>query len=177
MLSPRTAKYVEALIREGDDFDYRTWLRRVREEETKAKQVPATFSSGEIIAPEIGDLTNTPDRLDAWANSGSALQAIKSAPIPRPVYRSDHKARENGSKDRLRRRLIRVSDAFDEFQECRKRDAVYGYLKAVFALSWTTKGGDEPNGFCDVRSNSLVFHSTRTRILSPRLFAAQVNVT
>ena len=27
-----------------------------------------------------------------------------------------------------------VCDAWDDFQECRKRDAVYGYLKTVFAL-------------------------------------------
>ena len=47
MLSPRTAKYVEARVREGDNFDYRTWLRRVREEEAQAKQVPVAFSLGE----------------------------------------------------------------------------------------------------------------------------------
>ena len=71
--SPRTARYVEAMIREGDDFEYRRWLRRVREEEAQAKQVPAAFSSGESAAREIGDLTNTPDRLDAWANSEPVL--------------------------------------------------------------------------------------------------------
>ena len=27
MLSPRTAKYVAALIREGDNFDYHKWLK------------------------------------------------------------------------------------------------------------------------------------------------------
>ena len=139
MFSPRTAKYVEASVREGDNFDYRTWLRRVREEETKAKQVPATFSSGEIIAPEIGDLTNTPDRLDAWVKSVSALQAI-SAPIPRAVYPSDHKASGERWEDRLSQRIVMVCDAWDDFQECRERDAVYGYLKAVFALVAECKG-------------------------------------
>jgi hypothetical protein len=41
LLSPRTAKYVDAMIREGDNFNYCMWLRRVREEEAQAKPVPA----------------------------------------------------------------------------------------------------------------------------------------
>jgi hypothetical protein len=98
MLSPRTAKYVEARVREGDNFDYWRWLRRVREEEAQAKQVLAAFSSDEYVAPEIGDSTNSPGRVDAWANSEPVLQA-KSTPIPRVVYRSDHKAsREKSAK-------------------------------------------------------------------------------
>lgn len=139
MLSPRTAKYVEAMICEGDNFDYRRWLRRVREEEFQAKQVPAAFSLGESVAFETGNLTNTPDRLDAWANLEPILQA-KSTTVPRAVYRSDHKADKESSKDRLRQRLVMACNAFDEFQESRVRDAVYGYLKAVFALVVDCKG-------------------------------------
>ena len=82
MLSPRTAKYVEARIREGDDFDYRRWLRWVREEEAQAKQIPVAYSSGESVAPGKSDLTNTPDRPDARENSVPVLQA-KLAPILR----------------------------------------------------------------------------------------------
>ena len=51
MLSPRTAKYVEARVREGDNFDFRRWLRRVREEEAQAKQIPVAYSSSESVAP------------------------------------------------------------------------------------------------------------------------------
>jgi len=139
MLSPRTAKYVDARIREGDNFDYWRWLRRVREEEAQAKQVSAAFSSGEFITLEIGDSTNTPDRLDALVISEPVLHA-KSQLIPRAAFRSDHKASRERSEDRLRRRLATVCDAFDEFQESRVRDAVYGYLKAVFALVVDCKG-------------------------------------
>ena len=53
MLSPRTAKYVAALTREGDNFDYFKWLQTVREEESQTKPIPAMFTSGKIIAPEI----------------------------------------------------------------------------------------------------------------------------
>jgi hypothetical protein len=33
-----------------------------------------------------------------------------------------------------------VCDAWDDFQECRERDAVYGYLKTVFAVVVDYKG-------------------------------------
>jgi hypothetical protein len=127
------------MIREGDSFDYRGWLRRIREEEAEAKQVLPVFCPGGPVASEIGDLTNTPDRLDAWENSVPIIRA-KSPPIPRAVHRSDHKAREKSSEDRLKRRLAAVCDAFDEFQESRVRDAVYGYLKVVFAVVVDHKG-------------------------------------
>ena len=64
----------------------------------------------------------------------------KSTPIPRVLYRSDRKAGRERLEDRLRQRLVMVSDAWDDFPECRKRDAVYGYLKAVFALVVDCKG-------------------------------------
>ena len=126
-------------IREGDNFDYRKWLRRVREEEAQAKQFPATCFLGELPPSEIGDLTNTPDLRDVRAISVPVLHA-KSPPTARAVDRSDHNAQRESPQDRLRRRLIRVSDAFDEFQGSRVRDAVYGYLKAVFALVVDCKG-------------------------------------
>jgi hypothetical protein len=139
LLSPRTEKYVEARVREGDNFDYRRWVQWVREEEAQAKQVPAVFSFSESVGPELGNLTNTPICLDAWSNAEPARPA-KSAPIRRVIYRSDHKARRQNSKDRLRQRLGAVCNAWDDFQECRKRDAVYVYLKAVFALVVDCKG-------------------------------------
>jgi hypothetical protein len=131
MLSPRTAKYVEAMYREGESFDYSRWLRRVREEEARAKQVPAALFSGEPVAPEIVKLAIAPDGRDAWANAEPALPA-KSALI--------RKASRERSEDRLGQRLVMVCNAFDQFQESRVRDAVYGYLKAVFALVVDCKG-------------------------------------
>jgi hypothetical protein len=139
MLSPRTAKYVEALVLEGGDFDYFKWLRRVREEEAQAKQFPATCFLGELPPSEIGDLTNTPDLRDVRAISVPVLHA-KSATIRTVVYRSDLEPGSKAKKGELRQRLVMVCNAWDDFQECRKRDAVYGYLKAVFALVVDCKG-------------------------------------
>jgi hypothetical protein len=139
MFSPRTANFVETMIREGANFDYRTWLERVRGEEAKASETPAAFSSGESVALEIGVSTNTPEYLDARVNS-EPVPSAKSPPIPKAVYASDQEVRGKGSKDRLRQRLMTVCNAWDDFQECRNRDAVYGYLKVVFALVLDCKG-------------------------------------
>jgi hypothetical protein len=139
LFSPRTAKYVAAMIQEGEEFDYQKWLQHVQEEEAEAKEIPSVFSSGESVASEMCDLTNTPDRRDAWVNSQPVLQTIL-APIPTAVYRSDRKTEKESSKDWLKWRLAKVCNAWDNFQECRKRDAVYGYLKAVFALVVDCKG-------------------------------------
>jgi hypothetical protein len=57
LMSPRTVKYVEALIREGDNFDCQKWLQQVRDEEAEAKQ--AFIASGEHPAVEIATPSST----------------------------------------------------------------------------------------------------------------------
>jgi hypothetical protein len=131
LLSPRTANYVAALIRQGDNFDYYKWLRNVREEEGQAKRIPATFTSGKIIAPEIGPPIGTTDYRSASLNSGPAPMT-RAAPLPKA--RSHHEPRNKTPKARLRRRLAKIRDTWDDFQASRARDAVYGYLEAVFAI-------------------------------------------
>jgi hypothetical protein len=129
LLSPRTANYVAALIRQGDNFDYFRWLQKVREEESQAKQIPATFTSGKIIASEIEPPIGTTDCRSASLNSGPAARA---APLPKA--RSHHEPRNKTPKARLRQRLEKIHDAWDDFQTSRARDAVYGYLGAVFEI-------------------------------------------
>jgi hypothetical protein len=131
LLSPRTANYVAALIRQGDKFDYFKWLKRVREEEDQAKQISATFASGKIIAPELDPPIGTTDCRSASLNSGPAPMT-RAAPLRKA--RSHHEPRSKTPKARLRRRLEKICDAWDEFQTSRARDIVYGYLEAVFAI-------------------------------------------
>jgi hypothetical protein len=133
MFSARTAKYVDAMIHEGDKFNFRRWLQRVREEEAQEERVPVAFSSGESSPSEMVNLTNTPDRREAWIKAEPALTA-NSSPIPRGRRQLDREAISRSPQTGLRQRLVMVCNAWDDFQECRKRDAVYGYLKAVFAL-------------------------------------------
>jgi hypothetical protein len=131
--SPRTADYVSALIREGDNFDYSRWLQRVREEEAQAKRAAAAFTSGEMIPAKIGNGSITPGRQDSWPDPGRALMT-RAAPVPTAFWQSNHKTRGKTQKARLSRRLEKVRDAWDDFQRSRARDAVYGYLEAVFAI-------------------------------------------
>ena len=129
LLSPRTASYMDALIREGDKFDYSKWLERVREGEAQAKQGLRTFISKDLIAPEIGNQTGTSDGI--WPNSKLMTRTV---PTPRALRRPHPQAESKTPKARVMRQLERISSAWDDFQASRARDAVYGYLGAVFAI-------------------------------------------
>jgi hypothetical protein len=132
LLSPRTAKYVEAMIRGGDNFDYDTWLKRVREEEAEAKQAPAANTPRDVVAPRIDNPINTPGSRNVKPSLGPALIS-KPALNPRALRRPHRQAESQTRKTRLRQWLEKVRRAWDDFQASRTRDAVYDYLKAVFA--------------------------------------------
>ena len=127
LLSPRTASYIVALIREGDKFDYSKWLRRVREGEAQAKQGPTTFISEGLVAAEIGDQTATSDGI--WPNPKLTNRTMSSSKPLRLLHRAP-KSAQSAFGDDLRRCAVRG----DTFQETRDRDAVYDYLEAVFAV-------------------------------------------
>jgi hypothetical protein len=126
-MSPRTAQYVEAMIRLGDDFDYDRWLKSVREEEAEAKQFSAGIRSGAVDPAPIEDRSAPSD------NQFPAFM-VKAVPAPRAIARSTLKLRDNAQKARLRRWLEKVQATWQDFQTNRARDAVYGYLEAVFAV-------------------------------------------
>src|SRR5690349_5173933 len=132
MLSPKTAKYVAALISQGDNFDYFKWLH-LREEECQANQTPAPLTPGNIIAPEFDPPLGTTDCPNGSLKWGSAAMT-GPLPVRRVVYPSHHNVRDASPKARLTRRLEKIGEAWDDFQASRARDAVYGYLEAVFAI-------------------------------------------
>jgi hypothetical protein len=125
LMSPRTAKYVEALIREGNNFDCQKWLQQVREEEAQAK--PAF--PGEHAAAEIATPRSTSNFRNPLPNARPAV-VLKAVPVSRPIWRFHREGSSKGPK----RWLEKVSNAWDEFQASRARDAVYGYLEAVFGI-------------------------------------------
>jgi hypothetical protein len=55
---------------------------------------------------------------------------IKAVPVSRPIWRLHREGTSKGSK----RWLKKIRDAWEEFQASRARDAVYGYLEAVFGI-------------------------------------------
>jgi hypothetical protein len=133
LVSPRTAKYVEAMIREGDNFDYNEWLKKIRQEEAQAKQDQAAITPGDLVAARAGNPINVSGSRDARPSSGPALIS-KPALSPRTLRQPHHQPKSQTPQARLRRGLENVSRAWHEFQASRARDAVYGYLKAVFGI-------------------------------------------
>jgi hypothetical protein len=133
LMSARTAKYVEAMIRHGDSFDYDSWLKKVREEEAQAKQLSAASGSGQAGA--AGQIENPVGKsANRGASPRSAPALLSPIPIPRVLSRSTRKMSDKVPKARLRLWLEKVHRACEHFQSSRKRDAVYGYLEAVFAI-------------------------------------------
>jgi hypothetical protein len=128
LLSERTKKYVEALAREGDKFDFDGWLRRVREEEARAKPSLPTVRVGERLAV-AGD--NVPQAPHCGVRTGMPVHAGRTVTVTRRAHRAKS---ELGGQSRLRLCLRKVRAAWDDFQRRRARDAVYRYLEAVFNL-------------------------------------------
>jgi hypothetical protein len=133
LMSPRTAKYIEAMIREGDNFDYHKWLQKVRDEEAQAKQGATAITCRDVVAAQVDDPINTSDSRDTRPTLGPA-PISKPALSLRASCRSHRQAKSKTPKARLRRWLEKVRGAWGEFQASRARDAVYGYLEAVFAI-------------------------------------------
>jgi hypothetical protein len=134
MLTGRTAKYVEAMIREGEDFDYYRWLRQLREEEAQLKLV-AVSTSVQPIAPGPDHPAKIAQNPSQFSGSETADHAKHKSAVRPAIREAGHGAKSvDKPKKSLRQRLGGVCDAWDDFQENRSRDAVYGYLRAVFSI-------------------------------------------
>jgi hypothetical protein len=132
-MSARTVKYVEAMIRQGDHFDYDQWLRRIREEEAKAEQLSAASGSGQATAAgQVANPVGKSANRDALPRSVGALP--RPIPVRRVLSRPARKMSDKQPKARLSRWLGKVEVAWNDFQANRGRDAVYDYLQAVFAI-------------------------------------------
>jgi hypothetical protein len=126
LLSPRTADYVAALIREGDGFDYCKWLQKTREREVQAAQAFAGSAPGKTAATQC-----------KWrGTSPPAAQLLRVSTVLRgmALRRTGYANGEETPEARITRRLEKVVHAWGDLQSSRARDAVYGYLEAVFAI-------------------------------------------
>ena len=115
------------MIREGDNFNPSAWFQKVCEERAQAKHVSSAITSGEPVDAKL----NASDSRGGRVTAGPAF-LTKTALVTRA--RTDHEAASETPETRLRRRLVKVSSAWDDFQESRARDAVYKYLGAVFEV-------------------------------------------
>ena len=130
-VSPRTARYVEAMTREGDKFDYYKWLKRVRDEEAEAKQARTATPPRDVVGERVDNPVNTSGGLDVRRSFGPGLSS-KPALNPRALRLRE--AQTKTPNARLRRWLEKIHRAWREFQGSRSRDAVYEYLTAVYSI-------------------------------------------
>jgi hypothetical protein len=132
LLSPRTADYVAALIREGDSFDYCKWLQKTREREAQAARTFARSVPGETAATQCNSIQGK-----GWRGTPPpAAQPLRLSTVLRGVTlrRTGHADGDKAPEARIRRRLEKVVHAWGDFQSSRARDAVYGYLENVFEM-------------------------------------------
>jgi hypothetical protein len=134
MLTGRTAKYVEAMIREGDDFDYYRWLRGVQQEDARLKSV-AVSTPVQPIVPRPDHSAKTAQNPGEFKDPETADTAKHKSVVRRTTQQVGHCTKSiDKPKKSIRQRLGDVCNAWDDFQETRDRDAVYGYLRAVFSI-------------------------------------------
>jgi hypothetical protein len=136
MYSGRTAKYVEAMIQEGDRFNYYEWLNRVRREEAHLASTRPPPQD-----PVCSTKSGPPERpaKPVTCDRGAKAPRLTTnvpfhqgrAPRAAPPLRND-----GISQKSIRQRLGDVRNAWDSFQEDRARDGIYRYLGAVF---WIVK--------------------------------------
>jgi hypothetical protein len=129
LLSPRTADYVSALIREGDKFDYCRWLQQVRGEEAQANSGSAGCPLSELVATEMTHQVGNAERPGRRQNM--ALMS-REARIPRALWQLRRASKTRKPEIRSQQQLEKIRTAWEDFQGSRVRDAVYGYLTAVF---------------------------------------------
>jgi hypothetical protein len=129
-LTPRTASYLAAVVRDGENFDYCRWLEQVREKEAQAKELRQA-SAERTLSEELGVAVSTFHGLETSPNR---RLYNGHAPIPIRMIRSPRKTLHSPSGARIKWRLEQIRSAWNAFQANHARDAVYGYLEAVFAI-------------------------------------------
>jgi cell wall-associated NlpC family hydrolase len=130
LMSPMTKSYVEAMIREGDSFDFDKWYERASKQMAEANRVFAASAASDAQVSDFRRTTTQPDTSKLPENGRKPVFALKQS----TTRRSRLEPNADASSSFLKQQLEDICDAFDEFQERRDRDAVYGYLKAVFRI-------------------------------------------
>src|SRR6185437_11143762 len=100
LMSPRTAKYVAAMIQAGDSFDYGEWLKSVREQETEANQRLNASALGNAVSAEMATRRDaSPTRLPRRHVPASTVSTVTR---PGTIRRSRRTLRGTKSQNRLR---------------------------------------------------------------------------
>ncbi len=106
LLSPRTREFIEALNRKNEELN----------------SSPSSGSARNIEGQHERSIGSNHLGTERRHNTASEAWPVSQNPKTESRLMS------------MRERLVRVCDAWDDFQESRSRDAIYPYLKAVFSL-------------------------------------------
>ena len=129
MFPTRTQRYVEAIIELGDKFDHSAWLKRVREEEAAATTNVA------VISGESNPINETPPKCEPKGLFWVKSKAPGSYRVTRSVPRSGKSVLYPRRKSVLSERIGEVKAAWATMKQKHARDAMFGYLEAVFQLA------------------------------------------
>ena len=137
---------MDALVRQGSRFNFSTWLAQIKRESTQPNPV-ATLPADQLGICEPGYFSSTTrgPRVDGKLRVAKSMGKW-AQPTRRPTLAAAD-PRKNGSaaKESIRDGLANLSGAWVDFEECRDRDAVYGYLRAVYCLVRRYEGQGRPN--------------------------------
>jgi hypothetical protein len=132
-LPPRTQQYVQALVREGDNFDRAAWLKGVRQQEDATNK-----GDGAIASDDIKSEISGPAKCAATSflkKRSTSLSSVHKRPrrphFPGPPERCHPRDR----KASIERQIAAVEAVWKAVQNKRRRDAMYSYLAAVFELA------------------------------------------
>ena len=131
MTSPRTQKYVQALIGEGEKFDHSSWLKQVRLEEAIPRKDDGLVASGNTLLNKA-ESAESGDSHFARNRKNSVLDSVRQR-TPRQIFRLRPPRLQN-KKRSLTQRLASVEAAWKAMKSKHKRNAIYGYLSVVFKL-------------------------------------------
>ena len=76
MISDMTAKYFEARICEGQNFNYLGWFQGIQREKAKAKAAVAVVVAKEFVASETAPPTNNSERQDEEPRSHTSIPDV-----------------------------------------------------------------------------------------------------
>ena len=172
-LSPRTADYVAALIREGDSFDYCKWLQKTREGEVQAAQAFAGSAPGETAAMQCNSIQDRgwrgtpppaaqPLRVRTLRRS-CVEQATRTETKPLKLVLGEDSKRSFTSGATFSQ-AAHVTSCMDTWRKCLRR-------------SFTIKCDEKPTSFGGMHLNSQIFRLTTVQIYSQPSFAALVTTT
>src|SRR5215831_7057210 len=128
------AIHVAALCQRS--LSYEEYTRRALEQERIAQQKSTTcrpteqqpFSDQNRVPLTVCPTQSIGTKLEIGADKGNRARRHPISDEGRT------KTEDKPKKKGLKQRLVDVCNAWDDFQETRDRDAVYGYLRAVFSI-------------------------------------------